>query len=79
MDTIFSICCSPFSEYSDKAFAVIDKSLGNLQQSHSELVFIGLLNVKQGKAVLVHHLAQESIYDDVYVPENHDKTQTKEE
>ena len=79
MDTILGICCSPFAEYSDKAFSFIDKALGNLFESHSELVFIGLLNVKQGKAVIVHNLADESIYDDVYVERQDDKGQTKEE
>ena len=79
MDTIgdiFTWCCSPccnnFVEYTQPAMLNIDKALGNLKASQETMCFLGLLNMKESRAKLVHYLASKCLYDDVSIPETDD-------
>ena len=44
--------------------------LGNIKEAHQSIAFIGLLNTKMGKSKLVHYIADEKLYEDVYVPQD---------
>ena len=67
-------CCSSFSDYSAQAMQFIDRALGNIKTSHKNIDFIGLLNIRHGKAKIVHHLASEEIHSNVNVPKDDDVT-----
>ena len=60
-------CCNVFHEYSPMAMQEIDKTLGNLRKSHKDIVFAGLLNMRQGQAHLIHYLMEDRIYENVFV------------
>ena len=63
-------CCSSFEDYTPDAMNMINKQMGNIKDSHNNIVFLGLLNTKLGKSKVVHYLASEKLYNDVVVPKD---------
>ena len=38
--------------------------MGNIKNCHTNIQFLGLLNIKKGQVKLIHHQASEEVYDD---------------
>ena len=60
-------CCNPFEEYPVTTMNFINKTLGNIKDSHTDICFIGLLNRKNQDVKLVHYLSDDKIFADINI------------
>ena len=65
-------CCNNFENYSQITMIQIDKALGNIKKSQKSMQFIGLMDMQNGRAKLIHYQASKSMYDDIKIPETDD-------
>ena len=63
-------CCNSFDPYTQMAMVQIDKALGNIKKSQKSMQFIGLMEMKGGRAKLIHYQASKCLYDDIFIPDN---------
>ena len=52
--------CGSGQFFSLETMHAVDKALGNVKKSHKAITFCGLVNFSQKKAVMLHHLADQS-------------------